>query len=73
MGSVIGVLVMEDFVMAGWERQSELRHVNRVDVQPCGTRQCVFCLYLTFLSGEHAKLDLFYDVDLIYDVAYDCQ
>ena len=40
MGMVAGVFVLEDFVLAGWESQAELKHINRVDVQPCGTRQC---------------------------------
>jgi hypothetical protein len=43
VGMTAGVFVMEDFILSGWMTQTELRHVNRIDVEPCGTKQCVLC------------------------------
>lgn len=43
MGDVAGVLVLEDFILAGWQTAESARLVSRLDVQPCGTRQCALC------------------------------
>jgi hypothetical protein len=50
VGMTAGVFVMEDFILSGWMTQASMRHVNRIDVEPCGTKQCVPATFVLSFS-----------------------
>eukprot|EP00892_Ulva_mutabilis_P002816 jgi/Ulvmu1/12535/UM090_0022.1 len=40
LGDTAGLLIMEDFLMSGWEESASMRPTNRLNVEPCGLRLC---------------------------------
>jgi hypothetical protein len=52
VGMIAGVFVLEDFVMAGWQEQEQLKHVNRIDTEPCGTKQCASSCFPTLSDNN---------------------
>lgn len=40
LGDTAGVLVMDDFLISGWEESTSMRPTNRLNVEPCGLHLC---------------------------------